>query len=455
MEPSLDRNAQNFRGILNDLKRRPEDAASELGVSREEMDEFLRGGKPLSQEIIHKATQIWPLSPRDFYVLEDDCPTGVRIMRAEDSAKSSRVMTRAGKDYYEYRDTAMSSVAAFRPEWIKELCVVDNNDAENPAVQWNNGHFLHQFTYVVGPVNSYYCTSDGGKRVAVLNTGDSMYISPFVPHTFSSRRNNKDERGFILALTYGNKLSAETRQELSVLSRECVHELALDFSTRANAFASLLRLHREGLSMTRTELARRTGLSVENLQALEEGSELPEISKLECLADALGINVRDLLPPEGFGDSAKIQFYQESPRWLYPDCSGTYNLVELASTRHLPFSKALELTVLSDEDRAAPDLQTGLHQYLYSVGALPATIHWISNACHYQETLHAGDSLYIKPGVSHCFRGKGSQFLVLRIGGRISGDAQYELAAIGKKNLDRLCGEWTQWYDPQGRQTVT
>ena len=134
------KSGKNFLGILNDIKRRPEDAANELQVPLDEINEIIEGKKPLTADLVKKAIQIWPVNERDFYVIQDDCPLGVKIMRADDSKKSSRIMDRAGKPYYEYRDTAMSTVAPFRPEWILELCVVDDNDPSNPNVQWNNGH---------------------------------------------------------------------------------------------------------------------------------------------------------------------------------------------------------------------------------------------------------------------------------------------------------------------------
>ena len=121
----------NFLGILNDLKRRPEDAAMELGISPEEITQIIDGKKILSQEIIEKAVKIWPVNISDFYIIYDDTPTGVKLMSAEESKMSSRIMNRAGKPYYEYRDTVMSSVAPFRPEWIMELCQVDDNNSEN------------------------------------------------------------------------------------------------------------------------------------------------------------------------------------------------------------------------------------------------------------------------------------------------------------------------------------
>ena len=37
----------NLRGLLNDLKRRPEDAARELDFPIEELNEFLEGNKSI------------------------------------------------------------------------------------------------------------------------------------------------------------------------------------------------------------------------------------------------------------------------------------------------------------------------------------------------------------------------------------------------------------------------
>ena len=91
----------NFLGILNDIKRRPSDAAKELEISEEEIENIINGNSRLSSEIISKATKIWPVNARDFYIMHDDCPSGLKIMRCEDSMKSSRIMHRGGKPYYE------------------------------------------------------------------------------------------------------------------------------------------------------------------------------------------------------------------------------------------------------------------------------------------------------------------------------------------------------------------
>ncbi|SVC83275.1 uncharacterized protein METZ01_LOCUS336129, partial [marine metagenome] len=290
----LIKSGQNFLGILNDIKRRPEDAARELEVSLDEINSILSGKKELSADIVAKATKIWPVNARDFYVIHDDCPQGIKIMRSEESKQSSRIMERAGYSYYEYRDTAMSKIAPFRPEWIMELCFVDDDDPKNKLVQWNNGHFLHQFTYFIGEVNFYYIDSDGGKKVAVMNTGDSMYITPFVSHSFASR-NGAKQPGLILALTYGNKITGDTQQELSTLSN-LGQEFALDFSTIEKATSVLIKYFREISSLSLDEISKRTDIPTNKIIEFESGKTIPSNIDLQNLAKALTANLRDLLP---------------------------------------------------------------------------------------------------------------------------------------------------------------
>ena len=55
-----------FLGILNDLKRRPIDAAKELNISLEDIMDIIEGRKEISPEIIARATKIWAINTRDF-----------------------------------------------------------------------------------------------------------------------------------------------------------------------------------------------------------------------------------------------------------------------------------------------------------------------------------------------------------------------------------------------------
>jgi len=353
----LIRMGRNFLGILNDLKRRPEDAAVELGVSIEEINSIISGKMKISSAIVNRAIKIWSINARDFYIIYDDCPNGVKIMRFEESEKSSRIMTRAGKPYYEYRDTAMSTMAPFRPEWIMELCYVDDNKPDNPDAQWNNGHFMHQFTYFIGEVNFYFKGSNGEKKVAVMNTGDSMYITPFVSHTFTTRRGAK-QKGLILALTYGSKLTGDIQQELSCISTKLGPEYALDFSKKETAIASILKYFIDISNLSINELSQRTNLSRARLANFQNGNVTPTDSELKQLAIALNVNTRDLMPNDKIEEKVIISYHDEGKKWFYPEDTKAYELVELASPTVTPYSKAFEIRI-QNSDNPDFDLNAG------------------------------------------------------------------------------------------------
>jgi len=444
----LKKSGRNFLGILNDLKRRPEDAAKELGISEDEINSIIKGEKELSSDIVNHATKIWPVNARDFYTFRDDCLIGVKIMKSEESMKSSRIMYRSGKPFYEYRDTAMSTNAPFRPEWIMELCYVNDNDPKNPQVQWNNGHFMHQFTYFIGEVNFYYRLPNGERNVAVMKTGDSMYITPFVPHSFTTRQGAK-QNGLILALTYGNKLSGDVQQELSALSTNIGSEFALDFSSKEKASASLLYYHRESASLTLEELSKRTGINIEMLQNFESYKEIPSYSQTYDISKALNVNVRDLLPNDTIEDKVIVKHHDDGKKWNYPQSKRFYEFLELASSTVLPYSKAFEVKIQNNDDTNL-DLRAGLHQYVYNIGDTDIKMNWSYNGKQHSNTISHGDSVYVKPFVNHNFRGNG-KLLILRVGGKIVGDAQRELSFIGKGNAKRAISESMQSFNPKGK----
>ena len=437
----------NFLGILNDIKRRPSDAAKELGISTEEIQNIIDGRKKLSSELISKAIKIWPVNSRDFYIMHDDCPSGLKIMRCEDSVKSSRIMHRGGKPYYEYRDTAMSSVGPFRPEWIEELCVVDDNEPNNKQVQWNNGHFMHQFTYFIGDVNFYYLDENGEKKVAIMNTGDSNYITPFTPHSFATRSGAK-KNGLILALTYGNNLSGDSQHELSSIGKKLGKEFALDFSLKDNGSSSLIKFHRNNSSLTQHEISKRADIPIEKLKDFENGK-TPTYSEYVILAKCLSVNVRDLLSYDEISNKVVVQLHKNTQKWFYPDDSKNYELIELANSNALPYSKALEINVLNQNDSTL-DLKVGLHQYGYNIGETDVSISYESGDDLKTNVIKPGDSFYLKPFVKHNFRGK-AKLLVLRISGKIIGDPQRELSLIGQRNITRVINESIQWFDTKGK----
>ncbi len=450
-----------LRSLLNDLKRRPEDAARELGISTREMEQFLADERPFPITLVRKACSIWPVSPREFALVYDDAESGVKLMTAAESAASARVMERAGKPYYEYRDTAASSLSSFRPEWIRELCVVQDDDPENPAVQWNNGHFMHQFTYFVGPVNFYYRADDGTKRVAVMNTGDSMYIRPFVPHTFSTRE-AEGGNGLILALTYGGDLLGDAQQELRAVSPPLAEHYALDYASPARSVGSVIDYYLSCLAMPLAELARRTEIDATELDEQISGKRLLDDHALRRIARALNVHLRDLLTYDENVPSTIVLPATRGATWELRTANRRYRVRELASTPHVPLAKSLHFEIArgpnegdSSDHPDSPDygLRTGLHQYLYNVGDREVRLDWRLPGSDEGDSavLAPDDSAYVKPFVEHGFAASEGQLISLRIPSKISGDPLRELSWLGREQIGRVADESRPWFDKRGR----
>ena len=198
----------------NDLKRTRKALASELGKPQA-LTRSLTEPRPSLKRRIH-AYHGGGLSDllSDLWLERDDSDNGVIIMTGDASERTARVFDRQDRGgnqtpYYEYRDTAMSRLGPFKPEWIRELRMVDDANPDNPDVAYNNGHLMHQQTFFIGEVNFYWALG-GRNHCAEMNTGDSNYITPFVPHSFTSR--NPDAPGLIVKVTFGGEISASTRR---------------------------------------------------------------------------------------------------------------------------------------------------------------------------------------------------------------------------------------------------
>ena len=63
-----------------------------------------------------------------------------------------------------------------------------------------------------------------------------------------------------------------------------------------------------------------------------------------------------------------------------------------------------------------------------------------------KEKLNKNDSLYIKPNKKHKFLSKG-KILVLRLGGRLSGDSLYQLSKMSEKNLKKTLNDKKPWFN--------
>ena len=142
-------------------------------------------------------------------------------------------------------------------------------------------------------------------------------------------------------------------------------------------------------------------------------------------------------------NEVKIKKYEDNRSWNFPsDKNQVYKFVELTNLPQLPLSKAYELKILK-EDEHNFNLEIPCHQYIYNVGEKKCSIKIEDK---FTEKFEPGDSIYLKPYLKHKFF-NASKLVVLRIGGKISGDVLYQLSIISENNIKRLIQDNKPWFD--------
>ena len=395
----------------------------------------------------------YPIDIADMLLPENDCACGVKIMRFSASKLSARVFDRKNRDgnltpYYEYKDTAMSRLSHFKPEWIKELRLVDDSNPDNPDVIYNNGHFMHQMTFFIGPVNFYY-EVDGKKHCTEMNTGDSNYITPFFKHSFTSR--DKNQLSLIIAVTFGGDVR-RAQKELYALGTTATQEYALDYRDAYTAETQLIKQHLNNENITLDglqELIDQQGLSLDISKLMDKNcAKSPQ--DLKILAKLLHVDVNDFMitqyKPE---EEVVVKKLLEQDGYFYPSKQQPcYKIYPLARTTKMPLVKGFNIIVLSQEGSIEHAFVSSLQQYIYNYGQHPVKITWLYEEMEYSKLLDIGDSCFILPFVKHYFTNtaNGNASLVnIRVSGAVNLSTQRELSYLS--SVDRVAYEKTKWFN--------
>ncbi len=439
----------------NDLKRTPEIMAAELRLSVDFIRSALAGatGAAEVQALARRMAEVYPISLASIWLEPDDTVDGIKHMSAADARATARVIPRSLPDgrtvpYFEYWDTAMSRTAPFKPEVVRQLHVVDDSDADNPAVAFNKGHLMHQLTFYVGEVN-FYWKVNGVPRCAEMNTGDSSYVVPFVPHSFTSR--NPDKPGYIIAVTYAGPVRFAL-DDFCRVGPEAADALAGSNVDRNAAFLDLLDRHLAAESLSREELAERLtdrGLDRGRAEALTSGRQAATESEIVAMATCLCIRPKDLMASAG-NDEGGVVVTRAADRVVRGYPSGNrpaYRLAELARTPYQPQLKAFELTVLADDATHSADMRHGLHEYIFNYGEAETTLHHENGR---KFALGAGDSAYVRPMVGRRFTRRSAteepSLLIVRVPGAMTEAAIEEFGGFDRSGRHRVTGESTRWY---------
>lgn len=190
------------------------------GISAERLKRLEKGEEKPAWEELELLAKHFYVSVRDLLPSENDLERGVKILRNQDSEKIDQ--KRAGRLQYSYWPKVMTSVLPnFKP--IELLLHLNQRD----QVVLNNGHFFHQYTQVLhgGPV-AYLWKWGGEIHEEVFHEGDSWLIPGFVPHGFYSPEAKNPGR--ILAVTFGQHLTGDARQELELIGKENTGRIVSD-----------------------------------------------------------------------------------------------------------------------------------------------------------------------------------------------------------------------------------
>ncbi len=439
----------------NDLKRTPEIMAAELGLEVAFIRSAFAGetGDAEVQALARRMAEVYPISLASIWLEPDDTVDGIKYMPAAEAHSTARVIPRSLPDgrtvpYFEYWDTAMSRTAPFKPEVVRQLHVVHDSKADNPAIAFNKGHLMHQLTFYVGEVN-FYWKVNGEPRCAEMNTGDSSYVVPFVPHSFTSR--NPEKPGYIIAVTYAGPVRFAL-DDFCRVGPQAADALAGSAVDQSAAFLTVLDRHLAAESLSRGQLTERLtgrGIARGRAEALTSGRQAATESEIAAMAACLCVRPKDLMASPGSTDGGVV-VARAADRVVrgYPDGNRpSYRLAELARTPYQPQLKAFELIVLAEHAEQSAGMRHGLHEYIFNYGEAEAILHHENGR---QFSLGPGDSAYVRPTVGRRFTRRSAteepSLLIVRIPGAMTEAAIEEFGGFDPSGRHRVTGESTRWY---------
>ena len=224
---------------------------------------------------------------------------------------------------------------------------------------------------------------------------------------------------------------------MSAIGHDLVKKYKINTSSEYKSFYENLKYHLRASSISMETLLEKTKFKIN-----KNGSKIPDFNKLEKIANFLNINLRDLIPPIK-SKSVKIKKFNKNRSWFYPSKRNkTYEFFELTNLPELPMSKAYEFHVRTNRNHN-DWLEVPCHQYIFNIGEAKCKINIKKN---FYEILEPGDSIFLKPNLSHKFLGR-SKLLILRIGGKISGDVLYQMSMISDYNIKRLVDDNLPWFN--------
>ena len=425
---------------LNDIKRPIKVAARESKIPN--LHKILSQKEPNlthkeMSNISKKISSIYPIPFSDLNRDEEDSKNGIKI----DSVcqDDGLVVKRNNSDYYRYRDLTMSKFAPFRPEYIEMLQSVETDNPLDPDVVYNRGHFLSQVTMFFGPVNFYY-EINGKKMVQEMNTGDTNFISPFVPHSFTKR--DKTKEAFIVAVTFGGR----AKRALIDLERIPVNLNTLVKSKKDPVSFRKSRIERylQNEMITEDEFVKSciaNDISVTRAFKILNGGQ-PTNKEVNKISQIVKTNADALkLIPFNTQNIVCVQKYSPSD---YRNWGKNMRIVPLSRNEHHDNVKTF--MILLDGSSHSHNIQANLHTFLYNSGEGGEIT--VTNLNEGEEfILKPRQSAYISPMISFKFSNnqkKEQSVFMVRVPSSVDEECIDELGTF--HSIDRIRNENGEWF---------
>ena len=439
----------------NDLKRTLKSMAIELEIDENHLKNVVSGNCSRTEAfaVIDKIEEVYPIDSSDLRLIQDNSEFGVLCFSAKKSIDSSRIFHRKDKNgdrtpFYEYRDTAISKLSPFKPEWIKQLRIVDNSNPLNPDIAYNNGHFLHQTTFFYGPVNFYY-EINGVKYCKEMNTGDSNYITPYIPHSFASRDSSKE--AYIIAVTFGGDVRRSLK-ELYAIGGDRTNKYVLDLQDSGVSTAQIINQHMLNENITRSMLEnilyqKNINIDVKGILEKQKGASKAELEELSTI---FNIEPSELnVPCYREDELVVICRKKETQPQFFPDAyKKIYKIYNLARARKLSGFKGFDIEVLADNISEDNFFESSLHTYVNNYGDQTVTLVWEYEGKLYKKKLGSNDSVTIQPFVKYGFEiipPAIGRICLVRVSGSINYSTQKELSHF--LSASRVAKENQCWFE--------
>lgn len=266
-----------------------------------------------------------------------------------------------------------------------------------------------------------------------MNTGDSCLISPYVPHSFTSR--DQSQFAAIVACTF----SGYVRDVLPDLLHHSITDMvsaAGDMrrpeSVRANLIARFAEFKGMTVANVRDQVVSKSKgkLAVERVAAVVSGEVVDE-EVTAAICTLLNLYPEQLRVHE-MEESDEVTYQVPPAEQPDPTTCADWTTYPLASSRHTPGVGGYLLTLRGEHSSTSPTFS-----YLYNYGKTPVVMAWAGRT----QTLAAGDSAVVKPFVEVVLRsssGAAASIISVKVPGSANLRVAYEMSLFAPEGLANM-----------------